>query len=158
MATETITTQVSAPGLTYSIASLLFPLDLHLSMQTIQRSSNSCLGSPRSTTTGLAYPARGYTEPLRVRFAPIATPTDSHAHEGFEAVESRYSYSFKTEPKEITNYMPERRENLCTTIAKRVNSPADDMAGGIDQVTLHSHHPSQRTRVYRCFIIALSLL
>lgn len=102
-------------------------------------STNPYTRSPYATAQGLSKAALGYTEPLQKTIAPLLVRADGLANKGFDAVESRYPYPFKTPTEDIVKDLKGRsdqaRDIANKTIDEKVRTPAMNVAQGIDQVS-----------------------
>ncbi|CCM06017.1 uncharacterized protein FIBRA_08261 [Fibroporia radiculosa] len=136
MATETQT--ASSPELTIITRVASIPL-VASSLNTIHETltNNSYTRQPYTTAQGLSKSALSYTEPLQKKFAPILERADSYANLGFDAVESRYPYPFKTPTedivKDLRGHSDHARDVATKALDERVKSPAFNVAQGIDQ-------------------------
>ncbi|KAI0918328.1 hypothetical protein AcV5_002341 [Taiwanofungus camphoratus] len=90
-----------------------------------------------TTVQGLSNSVLSYTEPLQKRFAPLLVRADSYANKGFDALESRYPYPFRTPSEDIVKDLKGRSDHAYDianqTIDEKVKTPAYSVAQGIDQ-------------------------
>ncbi|KAH9924081.1 lipid droplet-associated perilipin protein [Fomitopsis serialis] len=138
MATQTTQETTRTPELTIITRVASIPL-VASSLSTLHDTltNNALTRQPYTTATTLSKSALGYAEPLQHRFAPLLVRADEYANLGFDAVESRYPYPFKTTPEDIVKDFKTRSDNAKDlankTIDERVKSPVANVAGGIDQ-------------------------
>ena len=103
-------------------------------------STNTYTATPYATATAITKTAYGWTEPVQKTLAPLIVRADGLANKGFDVVESRYPYPFKTSTddiyKDLKGRSDQARDYATKTIDVRVKTPVYHAAQGIDQVRL----------------------
>lgn len=137
MATET--QSQPAPEITIINRVVAIPL-VASSLNTIHSTlaNNTYTRGSYAQAQGISKAALSYAEPIQKTLAPLLVRADGFANMGFDAVESRYPYPFKTPTEDIMKDLKGTGDYAYDvankTIDERVKSPALHVAQGIDQV------------------------
>ncbi|KAI0690802.1 lipid droplet-associated perilipin protein [Cytidiella melzeri] len=138
MTTEIQTQPQPAPELTILYRVAAIPL-VATSLDTIHQTltNNAYTRSPYATAHSISKAALGYTEPLQKTIAPLIVRADGLANKGFDVVESRYPYPFKTPTEDIVKDLKGRTDQAKNVANKTIDDnfvhPALNAAQGIDQ-------------------------
>lgn len=101
-------------------------------------STNTYTRTPYTTAQAISSSALQYSQPIAARLAPLLTRADGLANQGFDVVENKFPYPFKTPADQMFKDLKEQSDNVVAgtnkTIDERVKSPALAVAQGIDQV------------------------